>query len=255
MMIDLPSANEEFIKYVKDFDVSNKRIKGKQRHSIRVENISKIIAEDVSISQEEIKLAMLIGLLHDIGRFEQERQYHTFNDLESFDHGDYGADLLKKIIRNYIDMDQYDNVIIESVRNHNKLRIDENLTEQEKFFAKLVRDADKLDIMDETINLFYKKIEDLVNESDISDYTMNFIRNRQTVAMSKNIEISYLDGVVRTIALVFDLNYMKSFEILKEQDYINRIIDRFNYKNKHAKECIEEVRKIANMFVDEKFKK
>lgn len=162
-MIDLQNANKEFIKYVKEFDVSNSRIKGKQRHSIRVENISKIIAEDLKLNQEEIKLAMLIGLLHDIGRFEQEKQYHTFNDLESFDHGDYGADLLKKLIRNYIDTDEYDNVIIESVRNHNKLRIDENLNEQEKFFAKLVRDADKLDIIDQTINLFYKETEDLVN--------------------------------------------------------------------------------------------
>ncbi len=253
-MIDLPNANKEFIKYVKEFDVSNSRIKGKQRHSIRVENISKIIAEDLKLNQEEIKLAMLIGLLHDIGRFEQEKQYHTFNDLESFDHGDYGADLLKRLIRNYIDTDEYDNVIFESVRNHNKLRIDENLNEQENFFAKLVRDADKLDIMDETINLFYKETEDLVNKSDISDYTMNFVRNHQSVATPKDVEISYLDGVVRTIAFVFDLNYRKSFEILKEQNYINRIIDRFNYKNKHAKEYIEEVRKIANLFVDEKLK-
>lgn len=106
--------------------------------------------------------------------------------------------------------------------------------------------------MDETINLFYKETEDLVNESDISGYTMNFVRNHQTVATSKNVEILYLDSVVRTIAFVFDLNYKKSFEILKEHDYINRIIDRFDYKNKHAKECIEEVRIIANKYVDEK---
>lgn len=253
-MIDLPNANKEFIKYVKEFDVTNSRIKGKQRHSIRVENISKLIAEDLKLNQEEIDLAMLIGLLHDIGRFEQEKQYHTFNDLKSFDHGDYGAELLRKLIRNFIDIDKYDNIIFQSVRNHNKLKIDENLNEQENFFAKIVRDADKLDIMDETINLFYKETENLVNESDISEYTLNFVRNHQTVETPKNVEILYLDGVVRTIAFVFDLNYKKSFEILKEQDYINRIIDRFDYQNRHAKECIEEVRKIANEYVDEKLK-
>lgn len=251
-MIDLPKANKEFINYVKGFDELNTRIKGKQRHSIRVENISKIIAEELKLNNEEIKLAMLIGLLHDIGRFEQEKQYHTFNDLKSFDHGDFGADLLEKIIRRFINIDKYDNVIFQSVRNHNKLKIDENLNEQEKIFAKIVRDADKLDIMDETINLFYKETENLVNESDISDYTLNFVRKHQSVVTSKNVEIKYLDNIVRTIAFVFDLNYKKSFEIIKEKDYINRIIDRFDYKNKHAKECIEEVRKIANKYVDEK---
>ena len=219
-----------------------------------MENISKIIAEDLKLNQEEIKLAMLIGLLHDIARFEQEKQYHTFNDFESFDHGDYGADLLKKVIRNYIDTNKYDNIIFEAVRNHNKFRIDENLNEQEKFFAKIVRDADKLDIMYETIDIFYKGTEDLVNESDISDYTMNCIRNYQTVETKKNVKMSYLDGIAIRIAFVFDLNYRKSYEIIKEQNYINRIIDRFNYKNEHAKECIEQVRKIADMYVDEKLK-
>ena len=253
-MIDLPKANKEFIKYVKEFDDTNWKIKGKQRHSIRVENISKLIAEDLKLNQEEIDLAMLIGLLHDIGRFEQEKQYHTFNDLKSFDHGDYGAELLKKLIRNFISIDKYDKVIFEALRNHNKLRIDENLNEQERLFAKLVRDADKLDIMDETINLFYKETRDLVNESDISEYTLNFVRNHQPVITPKDVEISRLDGVVRTIAFVFDLNYNKSFQILKEQNYINRIIDKFDYKNEHAKKCIEEVRKIANEYVDEKLK-
>lgn len=155
-MIDLPKANKEFIKYVKEFDDTNWKIK--------------------------------------------EKQYHTFNDLKSFDHGDYGAELLKKLIRNFISIDKYDKVIFEAVRNHNKLRIDENLNEQERLFAKLVRDADKLDIMDETINLFYKETRDLVNESDISEYTLNFVRNHQPVITPKDVEISRLDGVVRKIA-------------------------------------------------------
>ena len=44
---------------------------------------------------------MVIGLLHDIGRFEQEAQYHTFNDFKSMDHGDYGAEYLKNNIGAY----------------------------------------------------------------------------------------------------------------------------------------------------------
>lgn len=50
--------------------------------------------------------------------------------------------------------------------------------------------------MDETINLFYKETRDLVNESDISEYTLNFVRNHQPVITPKDVEISRLDGVL-----------------------------------------------------------
>jgi len=249
-MINIEKANKEFIKYVNNFDLSNSNIKRKQIHSIKVQNISKIISEDLELSQEEINLSMLIGLLHDIGRFEQEKQFHTFNDLKSFDHGDFGAKLLEKSIRNYIDTNEYDNIIIESVRNHNKLNIDETLNNKQQLFCKIVRDADKLDIMEQTINLFYKGKEELINNSDISDYTLEFVKKHKPVVSSKNVEILYLDNIVRTIAFIFDLNFKKSFKILKEQDYINRIINRFDYKNEHAKTCIEEIRTIANKYID-----
>lgn len=251
-MIDIEKANDEFIKYVGKFDLSNSKIKRKEKHSIRVQNISKIIAQDLKLNQEKVDLAMLIGILHDIGRFEQERQFHTFNDLESMDHGDYGAECLKEYLHNYIDSEKYNNIIIESVRNHNKLRIDEKLNDDEKLFAKIIRDADKLDIMDETINLFYKGQEDLINNSEISDYTFDFIKKNQTVISSKEVHIMYGDNIVRTIAFVFDLNFKKSFEIVKENNYINRIIDRFNYKNEKTKMRMEKIRKIVNEFVNNK---
>ena len=41
-----------------------------------------------TFSAKEIELAGLIGLLHDIARFEQFTKYQTFNDRLSFDHGD-----------------------------------------------------------------------------------------------------------------------------------------------------------------------
>ena len=35
-------------------------------------------------------------MLHDIGRFEQIRRFGTFNDVQSVDHAEFGADLLFK---------------------------------------------------------------------------------------------------------------------------------------------------------------
>ena len=39
-------------------------------------------------------IAWLTGLLHDVGRFEQQRVYGTFTDADSIDHAKYGARIL-----------------------------------------------------------------------------------------------------------------------------------------------------------------
>ena len=92
MKMDIEKVQKEFIKYTEKYDLSDVNIKRKQEHSIRVMRISKRIAEGMKLTQEEIDIATLIGLLHDIARFEQYTKYHTFKDAESIDHGDLGAE-------------------------------------------------------------------------------------------------------------------------------------------------------------------
>ena len=91
MEIDLEKAKHEFIEYTNKYDIKNEHISRKIGHSIRVMNISKEIATKIGLTQEEIKIAEIIGLLHDIARFEQYTQFQTFNDLNSFDHGNYAS--------------------------------------------------------------------------------------------------------------------------------------------------------------------
>ena len=146
MYIKINKAKQEFIKYTENYDINKEHIERKQGHSLRVMQISKQIAEGLKLSQEEIGLAMLIGLLHDVARFEQYTRYHTFRDIDSIDHGNLGAEILEHEIRKYIDTDQYDNIIIKAVKNHNKYKVEEKLTETEELFAKIIRDADKIDI-------------------------------------------------------------------------------------------------------------
>ena len=251
-MLDISNINNEFLKYVDQFDLTNERIQGKKIHSIRVQKISKEIAEDLKLNKEYIDIATLIGLLHDIGRFEQEKQYHTFNDMHSFDHGDYGADLLKKSIRNYISVNKYDNIIIQAIKNHNKLEINPDLKDDELLFSKIIRDADKLDIMYETINMFYTGKEETINNLTLSDYSYNFIKENKQVISSPNIEFNYLDKIVRCIAFIFDLNFKKSFEIVKENNYISKIIKKYDYKNETTRVRMNEIEQIANKYIDAK---
>ena len=79
-MINLNKAKEEFIKYTNTYDLENTGITRKIYHSLRVMEYSKKIAENMNLSEEQVKLATLIGLLHDIARFEQMKRYGTYKD-------------------------------------------------------------------------------------------------------------------------------------------------------------------------------
>ena len=127
MIVNLEKSKEEFLKYTENYDLENGNIKRKQLHSLRVMRISKEIAIGLNLNDDEIKIATLIGLLHDIGRFEQYTNYKTFRDNDSIDHGDLGAKILEKDIRNYIETDKYDEIIIKAVKKYLNVGIFEDI--------------------------------------------------------------------------------------------------------------------------------
>ena len=252
MKIDLEKAREEFLKYTETFNLEDDNIKRKQQHSLRVMAISQKIATQIGLTQEEIDLATLIGLLHDIGRFEQYTEIGLGDNIEGFDHGDYGAKILEKDIRKYISYSEYDNVIIKAVKNHNKFKIEEGLTEQEMLFAKIIRDADKIDIIYESVYIFYKGKEEQVNKSILSEKVYNQFIDQKTIMKEKNVRLKYVEDIACVMAFIYDINFKSSFEILKEKDYINKILDRYNFEDKETKEKMEGIRKIANEYIDKK---
>ena len=250
--MNLKKSIQEFIKYTEKYDLNNENIERKQKHSIRVMKISKKIAEGLNLTQEEVDIATLIGLLHDIARFEQYTKYHTFKDSESVDHGELGVEILNRDIRKYIETDQYDEIIKLAVKNHNKYKIQEDLNLKQKLFAQIIRDADKIDIFYESVELFWKGRESLVEESTIStEVFKQFLDNTQVKAENKKTPI---DEVITIMAFIFDINFKVSFQILKEQDYVKKTLNRYNMHDSETKQKLEEIRKIANLYIEQKIK-
>ena len=69
MSIDITKAKKVFKEYAKNYDPNDKKIKLKIAHIERVSQVAKQLAEKLNLDEEDIKLAELIGLLHDkIGR-------------------------------------------------------------------------------------------------------------------------------------------------------------------------------------------
>ena len=251
-MIDLEKAKEEFIKYVSNYDESIEQIKRKKEHSFRVMQLSTQIAQSLNLTQDGVELATLIGLLHDIARFEQYTIYKTFRDVDSIDHGDYGEKILKQneYIRKYIDISDYDNIIFKAIRNHNKFEVEKNLTQEEEIFAKIIRDADKLDIFYEASEMFWKDAKKLVENSTLTPEVEEQFIKRNTIERKKEVKSNQLDKMVEAISFIFDVNFTKSFHIIKENDYINKIISQFNFNKEETKRKIEKIREIANEYIE-----
>ena len=85
-----------FDNFIKNYDKNDKEIAYKIRHTYKVTNFSQNIAMFLNLDKEQIKMAYLCALFHDLGRFPQWKKYHTFKDEHSFDHGDKSYEILKK---------------------------------------------------------------------------------------------------------------------------------------------------------------
>lgn len=236
MKIDIKKAQKEFLKYTERYDVKDEQIKLKRDHSIRVMQKAKQIAQTMELSEDEVELATLIGLLHDIARFEQYVRFKNYGVISNFDHGDYAVEILEKDIRKYIETDEYDNTIKTAIKNHNKYKIEEGLKEKELFFSKLIRDADKLDIFYECVDMFWKGKEETINNSQLSQEMYEAFLKNQMVIIEKDRDYDTIDDMLITLAYAFDINFKESYEILQKQDYINKTINRFNFKDAKTQE-------------------
>ncbi|MEG1363561.1 MAG: hypothetical protein RSC92_03940 [Clostridia bacterium] len=191
-----------------------------------------------------MKLKYLIGILHDIGRFKQIKEYDTLWDTDEMNHGEYGYKVLKDgLLYNFIDDKKYNNIILECVRCHNKICIDDNLDDYTKLFLKIIRDADKIDIFYVMIN---EEIHD-VNVDNITDYSYNTIMNEKLIDY-KDITTDF-ELVLVILCYIYDLNYKYSFEQIYINDYINKLINVYKYSD-NAKVKLEKIRSKLNKYIE-----
>jgi len=205
-----------FNEYVKQFDFNNTKIRYKFHHSYRVMEITKKIASSLKLNEEDTYIATLAALLHDIGRFSQITNYDTFYDHKSTDHGDEGERVLKEndFIKKFTTNEKIIDIILKSTKYHNKYEIDSNLDEKTTLICKIVRDADKLDIMREQFN---KVKEDKIV---IRDSMIDSICNKKICGIYD--DETDADGITRALSWVFDLNFKYSYLFLDE----NKIIEK-----------------------------
>ncbi len=201
----------------------------KRKHSIRVCSIACAIAESLEWNEEHDGwLAHAIGLLHDTARFEQYRDYKTFQDAASFDHGDRGAEILAEEFC-WEGIDEGDRAkILAAVHFHNKIEIPSNTPLAQYRWCALARDADKIDV--------FRMVQSRIDNGTIYDMLP---RHRKVSGLSQALvdEVratgrgSYRNARslqdYRLIQLTWglDLNFPVSAATLREEGIFTRIAE------------------------------
>ena len=260
-MIDINKLEKEFKNFINSYNSEEAGFKLKVVHTYKVAANSKMIAEGLKLDKEDIDLAYLIGILHDIGRFEEINYFKQFDSV-SFDHALYGVKILfeDNLIRQFIENNKYDNIIKVAIENHSRFKIEDGLDAKELLHAKIIRDADKLDNFrikkEESLeNIFPGIIKDEndIKNSTISDAVYKDIMNNKCVNIKDRK--TPLDYWLCVLAFMFDLNFKSSYEFIIKNNYIDIIIDRFKYNNQNTKERLENIRKSVKEFINKSYKK
>ena len=235
--IDRSRATAAFKRYTDAYDAANPRIALKIEHTYHVAEACDGVARVQGWSTEDIDLAWLCGLLHDMGRFEQLRRWDTFKDAESVSHAALGVEVLfgktpadapaVTSIRDFIDDPVEDELIRASIAYHSNFRLPAQLGERTRRFCDIVRDGDKIDIMrtiaDSTVDTILKVNEDAFLASHFSAPTLAaFDEHRCVTRDERNEPADYLVGL---ICFMFELVYPASRALARGQGDIYRLLD------------------------------
>ena len=203
----------------------------KEKHTGYVTANCVELAKFLKLSTHDTELAEIIGLFHDVGRFRQYSIYKTFNDADSEDH----ADLALKVIDElefFKELSAEDYGLVKfAIQNHNKKVIAPTDDAKKILFAKLIRDADKLDIYRvlepflaqenaDKMPQFIKSTSRLV--ADISpDFVENFVTGEQ--ADYRKIRTNGDRKIVR-LMWIYDVNFSWTMQKIVERGYIEKIV-------------------------------
>lgn len=119
----------------------------KIEHTFRVLRNAKQIVEGEDFPLHLRRACLLAALYHDVARFEQYLQYHTFRDKDSIDHGRLGVVILKREKRLNGEKQPIPHIVLAAVGLHNRFALPQQLPDATKLACLVVRDADKLDIL------------------------------------------------------------------------------------------------------------
>ena len=245
--------------YMKSFYTDDEEVQRgiliKETHTGYVTSNCVELAKNLKLNAPDIELAEIIGLFHDVGRFRQYSVYKTFNDADSEDHADLGIkvigelDFFKKL------SDEDFEIVNFSISQHNKKEISPSPDEKKMLFAKIIRDADKLDI--------YRVLEPFLAQEN-AEKMPNFIKGKFIADISDDFVEHFAKGEqadyreIRTngdrkivrLMWIYNINFAWTLKKIVERGYIEKIIENLPVNEKNQKRVEEGILKLRDFVSD-----
>jgi putative nucleotidyltransferase with HDIG domain len=247
-----------FEEYVQGFLTGNQEsdinVELKKNHTIRVRDAIIDVGKSISLNEEERSIAEACAILHDIGRFEQHKKYGTFADAKSENHAALGVNIIRdhNALRDF--SVECREIIIRSVGCHNMPEIPSGFKSDSLEFLKLIRDADKIDILF-VVTEYYMNYASgsnrvlelhLPDTEAISDEVFKPLSSGR-IAQVKNLR-SLNDFKIYQMGWVYDLNYRRSMQIIRERQYLEMLRKALPAESDRA----DQIYRVTNNYLDKK---
>ena len=206
----------------------------KKIHTRAVADSCRFIAEYLELTPYDCDLAFVIGELHDFARFGQAAVTRSFKDTDRYNHAKMAVRLLfthrliEDIIPDYAKLPVDDRLVLEkAIYHHSDLSLPRGLTEREKLFCNIIREADRIDIFrtvsENRWETIYGCDRNTVYASVISEDVLSAFENRRLVNYSKCKTVA--DRHLGHIALCFGLKSRAAIKRAVEQGYLFKLLD------------------------------
>jgi hypothetical protein len=210
----------------------NANLKLKEDHSRRTCNEMRYLADELSLSDNQRRIAELIALLHDIGRFRQFVKYGTYNDTRSEDH----CLLSLKVLRETKVLDGIEKeekqLIEKAIEYHGQKQLLADLEGECLLFSQLIRDADKLDVFYVVVEgcKQYRENPDEFNlEVEFEDVPQYSKRIVEDILRGQLVDYSGLrtlnDMKLLQLGWVYDVNFTATLKRIRQRRFLEQIID------------------------------
>lgn len=203
-----------------------RNIRLKELHTAKVLEAMELLTAGESMSPAESRLACAIALLHDVGRFPQYRRWRTFRDSESDNHARLGIEVIRaeRLLEPLPAAERL--LIEEAVRFHNLLQLPPRLRSCDPRFARLIRDADKLDIWRVFVEYFQQPEQERASAAglgfpDLPEVTPACVESLASGRIVRLSDCRFLnDFRLLQLSWVYDLNFTTSYRLLAQRNYL-----------------------------------
>lgn len=209
----------------------HKNIAIKIDHSLRVLDNARKITGSIGLDHSLTLPSHLAALLHDVGRFPQYARFRTFNDRISANHARLSLDVLRStdVLSDLSSGDR--RLVLGAIFLHNRKNIPSGLDLNLDLLARIIRDADKLDIFQVLLSHFEpgapeNGVVTLNLKPHPTAYTEKLLRDVHSGKMARYDEMVWINDLKLLLCgWVYDLGFEVSRKIVVEYGYIERLFD------------------------------